>query len=166
MSDSVKITVSGASEVVHRFEKLPSALDALLAKKMQALAIGLSAHVMQNKLSGQVLKTRTGNLRASINPRIMNTAGERKAIVGTNMQYAAKHEYGFSGTEKVKAHLRIIKQAFGRRLKAPVQVQVGAFSRSVNFPVRSFLRSALADYEAKIHAAMLDVAKEVANGKG
>ena len=61
-------------------------------------------------------------------------------------------EYGFSGTVQVKAHMREIKQAFGRPLKEPKFVQVRAHSANVNFPERSFLRTALRDLKPDIES--------------
>jgi hypothetical protein len=43
-------------------------------------------------------------------------------VVGTNVEYARPHEYGFNGTVTVKEHLRLVKKAFGKSLKTPKEV--------------------------------------------
>ena len=104
----------------------------------------LVAEVKSQKLSGQVLRNRTGRLRRSIHAsKVEDTGGEIAGTVGTNVEYAAVHEYGFSGTVTVKAHMRMITQAWGKQLKNPHQVSVSSHGRQVNLPERSFLRSAL-----------------------
>ena len=113
-------------------------------------ALRLQREVMQNRLSGQVLNVRTGNLRRSIHQQVTNTGGAVIGEVNTNVRYGKAHEYGFAGTVNVKASLRQVRQAFGRPLKSPRYVQVRAHSRNVRLPERSFLRSALRDMKPMI----------------
>ena len=113
-------------------------------------ALRLQREVMQNRLSGQVLNVRTGNLRRSIHQRVTNTGSAVIGEVNTNVRYGKAHEYGFAGTVNVKASLRQVRQAFGRPLKSPRYVQVRAHSRNVRLPERSFLRSALRDMKPMI----------------
>lgn len=115
-------------------------------------ALRLQREVMQNRLSGQVLNVRTGNLRRSIHHQVTNTGGAVVGEVNTNVRYGKAHEYGFAGTVNVKASLRQVRQAFGRPLKSPRYVQVRAHSRNVRLPERSFLRSALRDMKPMIEA--------------
>lgn len=113
-------------------------------------ALRLQREVMQNRLSGQVLNVRTGNLRRSIHQRVTNTGSAVIGEVNTNVRYGKAHEYGFAGAVNVKASLRQVRQAFGRPLKSPRYVQVRAHSRNVRLPERSFLRSALRDMKPMI----------------
>ena len=113
-------------------------------------ALRLQREVMQNRLSGQVLNVRTGNLRRSIHQRVTNTGSAVIGEVNTNVRYGKAHEYGFAGTVNVKASLRQVRQAFGRPLKNPRYVQVRAHSRNVRLPERSFLRTALRDMKPMI----------------
>ena len=107
---------------------------------------------MQNRLSGQVLNVRTGNLRRSIHQQVTSSGGLVVGEVNTNVRYGVAHEYGFTGTVNVKASMRQIRQAFGRPLKSPRYVQIRAHSRNVKLPERSFLRSALRDMKPGIEA--------------
>ncbi len=64
-----------------------------------------------------------GGLLGTISRRATNDS----AIVGSNSEYAAKHQFGFSETENVSGYTRVD----GRQVKA--------HTRSVNFPARPFL---------------------------
>jgi len=121
-----------------------------IVKSVARSALKLQSEVMENRLSGQVLNVRTGNLRRSIHQRVTNTGSAVIGVVNTNVRYGKAHEYGFAGTVNVKASLRQVRQAFGRPLKSPRYVQVRAHSRNVRLPERSFLRSALRDMKPMI----------------
>jgi len=145
--------VVGDTEVIARLQALPARVQSSLVSKVTALALRLVNRVKSDKLSGQVLKRRTGTLSRSINDRVAETPNEVTGSVGTNVAYAAFHEYGYDGTEQVKQHLREIKQAFGREI-SPRSVTVSAHSRKVNYPARSFLRSALRDMDGEIRSGL------------
>lgn len=115
-------------------------------------ALRLQSEVMDNRLSGQVLNIRTGNLHRSIHQQVTSSGGLVVGEVNTNVRYGVAHEYGFTGTVNVKASMRQIRQAFGRPLKSPRYVQIRAHSRNVKLPERSFLRSALRDMKPDIEA--------------
>lgn len=123
-----------------------------LRRVVQAQALRLLA-IVKAKLSGPVLKNRTGRLRRSINERLTETADEISASVGTNVNYARAHELGFEGVVNVREHLRTITQAFGNPI-APTQVHVGAHPRHMRLPVRSFLRSTLREEAPAIREAL------------
>lgn len=109
--------------------------------------------LVKAKLSGPVLKTRTGRLRRSVNMRFTETPTEISAAVGTNVDYARAHEHGFDGVVTVREHLRTITQAFGNPI-APTQVVVGAHPRHMRLPERSFLRSTLQEEGPSIREAL------------
>lgn len=141
--------VMGQDKVVGRFRLMSPRIMGEMAKTTEALAITLSAYVQRNKLSGQILKNRTGKLRRSINYKVTNTPDSSRGTVGTNTEYAAAHEYGFHGTVTVKEHLRQIKMAWGKSI-VPKEITVRAHSANMNIPEASFLRSSLKDNADKI----------------
>jgi phage gpG-like protein len=114
---------------------------------------------VQAKLSGSVLRVRTGTLRSSINTKIDESATSVTATIGTNVKYAAVHEFGFHGTVTVRAHLRHITQAWGRPI-APTVQHVGAYSRRMNLPERSFLRSTMREMTPAFQSGIEDAAGE------
>lgn len=141
----------GDSATVAKLDRLKGGARSKVKQTIVRLTLALLVKVKQAKLSGQVLKVRTGRLRRSINQRIDEAGTKVSGIVGTPVEYARIHEYGFHGQMPVKAHLRQIKEAWGKPLKnGPRQVLVRAHSRTVDMPERSFLRSALDEMEPKI----------------
>lgn len=142
--------VRGDKEVLARFARIPGNVRSQLAYTIGRMVMKLQRHIQQDKLTGQVLKVRTGTLRRSISHVVVEQGDAIVGTASTNVEYARLHEYGYRGPLPVPAHLRLIKQAFGRELRHPVWVQVSAHSRNVNYPERSFMRSALRDMAPEI----------------
>lgn len=137
----------GDAEVVAKLDGMGVSLREEMKAGIGRAVLKLQRMVVQDKLSGQVLKVRTGTLRRSIDQVVIDEGEKVAGVVSSNLKYARIHEYGFRGTVSVRESLRTIKQAFGRPIE-PRQVSVRSHSRRVDLPARSFLRSALADLEA------------------
>jgi HK97 gp10 family phage protein len=146
----ITATILGQEALIADIQQIPARAIPEIQKTTEMLAIKLSAYVQKNKLSGQVLRNRTGTLRRSINYKVSESGGEFTAIVGTNKEYAHIHEYGFQGQVTVKEHMRMMKTAFGKTVKNPRKITVRAHSMHMNMPARSFLRTALAEFEPTI----------------
>lgn len=145
---SVRGEIKGDREVVADLRRFDAAARGEIQKGIGRIALKLLTRVKAQKLTGQALNVRTGRLRRSITQRIEASADEISGIVGTNVDYAAIHEYGFKGAVSVKQHLRLVKEAFGRPLKSPVWSTVSTHTKNASMPERSFLRSALADLKS------------------
>lgn len=148
----IALEVTGDRELRFRFESMGERIRAALKQSMLRAMFGLQAHVQGEKLSGQVLNVRTGRLRASITSRVTETPTAVTGIVGTNVEYAGVHEFGFSGSQNVAA--------FTRRTPSGRLANVRAFTRQVSLPERSFLRSSLRDQASEIRD---ELAKGVAD---
>lgn len=100
--------------------------------------------LIKRKLSGQVLGVVTGNLRRSISSFVEQDgdAVYGGAIQSGDVKYGRRWEFGLTGDEAVRAHVRTITQAFGRAI-APREVEVGAFVRHVDQPARPFMGPSL-----------------------
>lgn len=159
----IKGTIIGSEQIAAKFDRMQAQAMPKLQERIAKVVIKLQSRVVANKLSGQVLRVRTGTLRRSIHSDVIATGNSVTGIVGTNMEYAAFHEYGFHGTENVKEHLRTIKQAFGKSLKSPKKITIHAHTRQVDYPEHSFLRSALADMRQEIMFDLADGVKELIN---
>ncbi len=151
----ITATLVGDRELIARLSSMPRNVQSGLARAITRLGLELQRKVQSEKLSGQVLKVRTGVLRSSINLKVDQSATAITASVGTAVKYAKVHEFGFSGTVSVRAHLRQITQAFGHPI-APTTQHVGAHSRRMNLPERSFLRSSLREMQGAIKSGIAE----------
>ena len=135
--------VIGGPAVVDRLQQLPGGLRDAMRRGMGRAVLLVQTRSKEDKLSGQVLKVRTGRLRRSITSRIADD-GDDKVVgtVGTNVEYARVHEYGFQGLVTVREHLR--------RTKSGGTATVRTHPARMNLPERSFLRSALAELQPEI----------------
>lgn len=148
--------ILGADVVLRRLEALPSAVHDGLARTLARLSTDLRARV-QNKLSGEVLVSRSGALRSSLAASLAPADGGMGLSLGSDLAYARFQEYGFRGVESVRAHLRTIREAFGRPLRQGArEVAVGTYSRKVDYPAHSFLRVALAEMQPEILSSLED----------
>jgi hypothetical protein len=134
----------GDVQLLERLRALPDAINSGLLRGITELGIALQRHVQEDKLSGQVLRSRTGSLRSSISLQVDQNGGGVTASVFTDSRYGGVQEYGFAGTVSVRASLRRIREAFGRPI-AEKTISVRAYDRRIDLPKRSFLRSALED---------------------
>jgi phage gpG-like protein len=136
--------------------KLPAkgSFDSALHKTISKLTYKLLGMVKADFLSGQSLKRKSGRLSRSINAKFEDSGNT--GVVGTTVSYAAQHEYGLAVT--IPAHMRMMKQAWGRPVKSPRLVEVK--SHTVKYPERSFLRAALKDLEPEIQPAIQKAVKD------
>lgn len=135
----LQAAIIGEKHTIDRINASVPTIRAQLRREIERLAIKLLTHVKSDKLSGQVLNVRTGRLRRSINERVEDKNGDITGFVGTNVEYARIHEFGWRGTVTVKEHLINGKSSIVR-----------SHTRKVNVQERSFLRSALADMASEI----------------
>ena len=158
----IRGTVTGDREVSLSLRSIPPRALAELKTAITRITFVLMTRSVGGKLTGQVLRRRTGTLARSVtqSPRTYLVGDQR--VVGTvgtadltgpggrkPVKYGALHEFGFQGPVNVRAHLRQIKQAWGKPLSAPREVLVGAHTRQMNLPERSWLRSALREIAAE-----------------
>jgi len=149
----------GDEQLLERLRALPDAINSGVLRGITQLGIELQRNVQQNKLSGQVLRSRTGSLKSSIDLRVDQSGGAITASVFTDSRYAGVQEYGFAGTVSVRASLRRIREAFGRPI-AEKTISVRAYDRRMDLPERSFLRSALEDMTPAIRDAVETALRE------
>ena len=142
----LNVSITGMDEVMARLNVAPQRLTESLRIAMTRLSIIVQSAVKEQKLTGQALSVRTGTLRRSINRVVSQDDGGIYATIGTNVVYGAVHEYGYQGPQAVRAHTRT--SVLGN------QYTVGAFTRQVNLPERSFLRSTLAEREGEIQLTL------------
>jgi phage gpG-like protein len=149
------VAVTGADDRSANLATLPAVVQAALAAKAADLAKRLQAHVVQDKLSGQVLRSKTGALKASI-----MTGAEvdgdtiRFRVFSSDVKYAAIQEYGGQTPpheivpDKAKALAFMVG---GKQVFATVVHHPGS-----KIPERSYMRSALADMAGQIATELKD----------
>lgn len=142
---NLTVDIRGATLLARMAGKTGQLQEAMTAA-VTRLSIIVQTGVKEGRLTGQVLHVRSGTLRRSINRRVETTDSGTIAIIGTNVRYAAVHEYGFDGDVTVKAHTRrsVLQMAAKRSQRAKKSegtIEVRSFTRHMVMPERSFLRS-------------------------
>ena len=157
----ITVSINGLDPLTARLGALPQTLGTRLWQEMARLGGVLRDRVERN-LSGQVLQQRTGRLAGSIAVSVERAGSGASASVSSDAPYAAIHEYG--GT--IAAHTILPQSA--RALAFPWRGQLRFLKRvtlpAVTMPERSFLRSALAETEPEIQAAVAEAAFETVQG--
>ncbi len=136
----MNIDLSQLDDLAQRFADMPSRIDEALQNGMQLAMAALVQDVQANKLSGQVLNARSGRLRDSITASISQNGAVTKGTVGSDVPYAAIHEYG------------------GTILRGRIK------TTRINEPERSYLRSAQSDQAGAVQAQLTQSVMEAING--
>ena len=158
------VQLAGADALSERLQNAPAAIQSALRTKAADLAERLRKHVTDDKLSGQVLQTRSGALKASITAEVDDDGGQivARLFSAGDIKYAAIQEYGGRTAahdilpDKAKALAFLVHGA-------PVFAKVVHHPGS-QIPARSYLRSALADMGDQIVAEFRDAALDALNG--
>jgi HK97 gp10 family phage protein len=154
----ITAVVVGDEAVIARLNAMGPDLRRGLARAVTRLGFELQRKVQAEKLTGQVLRVRTGSLRSSIHTQVSAAGDQVAASVGTNIRYARIHEYGgtipaHTVTPKSARALAFFwkgEQRFFRRVEIP----------AVTMPERSFLRSALREMTPRIEAGLKEAVAE------
>jgi len=138
----IQATIIGGEQLEERLRVLPDKVMLAVTKRVQAAALQVEADVKANKLSGQVLHVKTGNLRRSIHTNPVNINGSNiSATVGTNSEYAAIHEYG--GVTSPHEIVPRNHEALKFMVDGKVLIRKRVMHPGSRIPERSFLRSTL-----------------------
>jgi len=140
-----------------RLATMPEAVKERLAAAVDRLSQELRDAV-ERKLSGEVLRQRSGRLAASIDVNLTGTGGAIGARLSSDVEYAAIHEYGgtIAAREVLPRGARALafpwkgRQHFFKRVELP----------TVTMPERSFLRSALDEMAPQIREAVAAAVRE------
>ena len=159
-------TVIGADAVIANLGQVHTGVHRAVVRAVRRKTNEL-VRLQKEKVSGPVLKTKTGTTRRGINAEFAETDTSITGSAGIGKEkakYPAVHEYG--GTFNIKEHVRTVKKIFGKPLKTPVTQTVRA--HTATFPERSFLRSALREMREEILREIETAAAEAVRrgGKG
>lgn len=149
------------SEIRIRFAGMAANLRPALRRTLERETILLQRHVVEDKLSGQVLNVRTGTGRRSITATVEDgPGGSLVGRVGTNLGYMIANEFGAQIPEIRPVHAKAL------HWMSPTGESVFAMRAAAHtLPERSFLRSALADRHDAIVAAFRNTVLALARGE-
>jgi hypothetical protein len=99
----------------------------------------------------------TSNLQSSIQ-QDFSRIRDLYAEVKTALEYAAMVEYGYTGTQNVGAHTRVITQAFGKPID-PRAVQVSAHTRTIDRAGTFYMKRAAAVHKRTYAKRIADAIK-------
>ena len=154
---AIQIDVSAVLAVARRFEGAPARVTDLMRRGMDEENLNTVSYIIETKLTAagpKFLNVQSGRLRRSIRASAATVSGNAvRSIIGSNVRYAAIHEFGFNGQENVRAHerrvFRHLNLRTGGRLKRRVdtggRIQVRGFARRMNMPARASIRTGIAE---------------------
>lgn len=96
----MKVALFGAATVKSKLRRLPREVTEAAHEALGEGAYDLAAYIQGSKLSGQVLKVRTGTLRRSINAVQTGFLGRWVVAIGAEAWYGELHEFGKGGMPK------------------------------------------------------------------
>lgn len=64
---------------------------------------------------------------------------DHSAVAGTNVIYAAFHQYGAKRATTVRAHSRKVDKLFGKKLRQTTSLSIPSHTRTANLAARAFL---------------------------
>lgn len=136
----IEVTAIANNNVTtNTIKELIKALNNASLEVAKELSSKLTSKVKYDKLSGQVLNEVSGKLKRSIKSQVINSNDQIKAIISSNLKYAAVHENGFKGSVSVKQKLMNVRN--NNKISSV---------KKVNFPKRSFMATALNELNPQI----------------
>jgi hypothetical protein len=134
----IVVQVTGVEAVAERLLAIPERVRLGLPTRLARIGEALVAAARASA------PARSGALRRSIVASTKEADDGLSLTVGSDALHARAIEYGFRGAVGVRAHLRRVRQVFGRSLRGgAVSAQVRAHVRRMDVPERAFLRPAL-----------------------
>lgn len=109
----MEVKTKNISLVVKELQSLDARVMAAAELGLRRGMLGAVGIIQRQFLSGPrplKLDVRTTRLRNSLTHRVTNEGGRIMGTAGTNVAYAARHEFGFRGAENVRGHTRVVKQ--------------------------------------------------------
>ncbi len=146
----ITFKITGTEAVVARLLRFTPEVRERLLPTIRGILIDLQRHIVADKLhGGNPLHSRSGLLASRINiSPIEQDENSIRGSVGTNVVYAAIHEYG--GTIPAHDVFPKNKQALAFNWNGKDVVFKSVHIPSIHMPQRSFLRSSLQEFRPTI----------------
>ena len=157
---TVSIDLSHVDRAAEMWRRFPERLQKRLRGAMVTSLVETEKQI-KDRIPG-----RSGTLRrkfsADPSPTPAGSSAGWIGHLGVHLPYAAYQEWGFHGTENVRAHTR--RSAFGRETRP---FQVPAYTRNVNYAGRPYARPGITAAAPKIGTIHKDaVADEIGRALG
>lgn len=153
----LSIRVIGDRQLITRLRLMPKKVELALRRKVTKLAMMLRNKVRQEKLSGQVLNVRTGDLRRSIREQVIVNPGSvvGRVFSSSDVSYGKVHEFGGkSAYDIVPVKKKVLRFIVGGKV---------VFAQKVRHPpakARPFMRPALQEMRGVIEAGLKEAIRE------
>lgn len=160
MTTPLTLRVDGVGRVRAALERLKAEWRSSIAAKV----IALTNEALQNARARAASEMRTrGRIEQNIHAAVTIKGNSAWGRLYSRDPAVRFQDRGFGGSENVAEHLRLLKQAFGRRIN-PIVVTVAAHRADFNYPGLSFMADALAAMKGEIRdelqGAVVDAAAE------
>jgi phage gpG-like protein len=158
----IGIQLTGEAEVLAKLEAVTGKVRVAAKSSLDMWATELAGYIKMNKLSGNPLHRRSGNLSSSVYPATSETSTSVSggARAGADVPYAKIHEYGLQRNIVVSAFHRMQTMAWGKPMANPREVLVNQHSSYVNMPERSYMRSSLREQAPEGIQALREAVRE------
>lgn len=152
---SFSITVPGLAWKVNALAVVaPKAVDRGMERGVRAAALDVEGHA-KRLLEGEVLNKRTGRLWRSIHSETFRRMGRVVGIVGTNVKYAAIHEFGGTIRPKSAGGMLVWRGEDGL-----------IFAKEVKIPRRPYLSRAFAARKEVVSRLIMRAVLDEVRGRG
>lgn len=148
-----KFELKGDAALIAKYDSAGPRVQASMAREVTAIILKLEGHIKKDKLSGQVLHVRSGDLRRSVHAVLPVELVGSTGVIGKvaqsgDVKYGGIHEFGGrtpahvieAKKASVLAFMMGGKQVFAKRVNHP----------GSQMPERSYMRSGLADMKDEI----------------
>ena len=144
--------IQGDREIVARATGLKDRVAGEIVKSLNTVNLQLQRHIVTDKLSGQVLKSHTGNLKRAIVQTPAEEAGDTvtgSVGLGSEARYGLAHEFGAHIPERHPVNAKALHW-IGKGGEEVFAMRAAAF----DLPERSFMRSSFAEFRDRIEEAI------------
>lgn len=158
----IEFEIRGDTEIIARITRTADRIAGEIQRALNTVNTQLQRHIQSDKLSGQVLKSRTGNLKRSIVqiPATIETGAISGGVgLGSEAPYGLIHEFG--GTLQIPEVTPRTARALHWIGKSGEEVfAMRARAHDVVMPERSFMRSSFAEFRDRIETQIRAAAVE------
>lgn len=158
MAKAFDFRLIGDTTARARVEGFPDRLVPLLVRNLNTVHTQLQRYIVSDKLSGQVLKSHTGNLKRNILQLAATVDGYTVTAgvgLGKNAAYGLAHEFGAHVPERVPVNAKALSWIGADGVRV-----FFARAKAFDIPERSFLRTSRTEFQPKIEASVESALKE------